>query len=126
MKKKKIRCFKIYESIGNSTYNYEIIIPLKSGWCNNTLVTCKNCGELFVIDWENPATENLSILDIAGSSVCPTCQSQLKDIVASYPHTIRVSEGVFGSFNESGITHSNVQTEVLEFYELRPRLEQRE
>lgn len=120
MKRREIRCFKIYESIGNNTHNYEIIIPLKSGWSNNTITTCKNCGELFVIDWENSATENLSIQQITGSSECPTCKSLLKDQIASYPDTIRISEGVFGSFDESIINYSEDQSEIMEFYELRP------
>lgn len=120
MKQKKIGCFKIYESIGHNTHNYEVIIPLKSGWSNNTLVTCKKCGELFVIDWENPATKNLSIQEIAGSSECPVCKSLLKDQIANYPDTIRISDGVFGDFHGNIINAPDNQTEILEFYELRP------
>lgn len=116
----KIRCFKVYESIGHNTHNYEVIIPLKSGWSNNTLVMCKKCGELFVIDWGNPATKNLNIHEIAGSSECPVCKSLLKDQIANYPDMIRISEGVFGSFHESIVNYSDDQTEILEFYELRP------
>lgn len=118
MKKKKIRCFKIY---GNNSYNYEIIIPLKSGWSNNSIVTCKKCGELFVIDWENPATNNLSIQEIAGTSKCPKCQSPLTKQIANYPETIRISEDVFGSFNDDSVDYSNDQTEIFELYELRPK-----
>lgn len=120
MKKKKIRCFKICANIGHNNYNYEVIIPLKSGWNNNSIVTCKKCGELFVIDWENPAAANLSIQEIAGASKCPTCQSQLANQVTNYPEIIRVSEGIFGSFNEDFAEYSDEQTEIFELYELRP------
>ncbi len=120
MRRKEIRCFKIYDRIGNNIHNHEIIIPLRGGRSNNTLVTCKKCGELFVIDWENPATENLSIQEIAGFSECPTCKSLLRNEIADYPDTIKISEGVFGSFHGSIVNYSDDQTEVIEFYELRP------
>jgi hypothetical protein len=120
MQKKKIRCLIKYENIALGVYNYKIFLPLKSGWSNNSLVTCTNCGELFVIDWENPETENLSVKQIAGSTLCPSCNVVLSTCLASYPATIRISENQFGSFNDEAISNEDEKSEIVEFYELRP------
>ena len=120
MKRKKVRCVKIYANVGVGTFNHEIIVPLNGGWSNNSLVICKNCGELFVIDWDNPATEHLSVKDVVGNQACPTCSVELSNTVADYPKTIRISEGVFGSFDIGSHSYQNEDNEVLAFYELRP------
>ena len=54
-------------------------ILLMNGWSNKTFTTCIQCGELFVIDSENPETERKSAFDIAYSKDCPTCKSALKE-----------------------------------------------
>lgn len=120
MQKKKIRCLIKYENVARGVYNHKVFLPLKSGWSNNSLVTCTNCGELFVIDWENPKTENLSVKQIAGSTLCPSCNVVLSMYLASYPATIRISENQFGSFNDDAISNEDEESEIVEFYELRP------
>ena len=120
MQKKKIRCITKYENVASGIYNYRVLIPLKGGWSNNSLVTCKNCGELFVIDWENPETENLSVIQIAGSALCPSCDAVLSTHLASYPETIRISENLFGSFNDDAFSNLDEESDIVEFYELRP------
>jgi uncharacterized Zn-finger protein len=119
MTKKKIRCLIKYENVALGVYNHKVFIPLKSGWSNNSLVTCTNCGELFVIDWENPETKNLSVQQIAGSSLCPSCNVVLSSYLASYPATIKISENQFGSFNDKFISNEVEGSEIVEFYELR-------
>lgn len=120
MKKKKIRCIVKYENVALSIYNYKILLPLKSGWSNNSLVTCINCGELFVIDWENPETEHLSIEQIAGSTKCPTCKVELSMFIANYPEKIRISKNLFGSFKKYTFSNEDEDSEIVELYELRP------
>lgn len=120
MQKKEIRCLIKYENVAQGIYNYKVFLPLKSGWNNNSLVTCTNCGELFVIDWENPETENLSVKQIAGSTLCPTCNVVLCMYLADYPATIRISENQFGSFNDKAVFNQEEESEIVEFYELRP------
>jgi hypothetical protein len=120
MKKKKIRCLIKYENVVPGLYNYKIFLPLNSGWSSNSLVTCTNCGELFVIDWENPETKNLSIKQIAASTFCPSCNVVLSKQLASYPKTIRISENLFGSFNDNVISIQDEESEFVEFYELLP------
>lgn len=120
MQKKKIRCLIKYENVALGIYNYKVFLPLKDGWSNNSLVTCTNCRELFVIDWENPETENLSVKQIAGSTLCPTCNVVLSLYLADYPATIRISENQFVSFNDEAISNQDEGSEIVEFYELRP------
>jgi len=120
MQKKKIRCLIKYENVGLGIYNYKVFLPLKGGWSNNSLATCTNCGELFVIDWEDPATENLSVKQIAGLTLCPTCNVVLSMYLANYPATIRVSENQFASFNDEAISNQDEASEIVEFYALRP------
>jgi hypothetical protein len=121
MRKKKIRCFKIYVSVVKDIYNYELKLPFGGdGYNSHTLATCMNCGELFVIDWDNPATEHLDIYEIAGKELCPTCGSLLQKSIANYPQTIRVSEGVFGSFDQEQSFGQPWSNETVEFYELWP------
>lgn len=120
MQRKKIRCFIKYENIANGVYNFRVFLPVKSGWSNNSLVTCTNCGELFVIDWENPETKNLSVKQIASSNTCPSCNVLLSKFLASYPETIRISKNQFGGLKNGGILNEDEITEIIEFYELRP------
>jgi len=120
MQKKKIRCLIKYENVGLGIYNYKVFLPLKGGWSNNSLVTCTNCGELFVIDWENPETENLTVKQIAGSTLCLACNVVLSMYLADYPATIRISENQIVSFNTEAISNQDKGSEIVEFYELRP------
>lgn len=120
--RKKIRCIVRYENVVEGIYNYAIFLPLKSGWSNNSLYTCTNCGELFVIDWENPETENLNAKQIAGSTLCPTCNLTLSLHLVSYPETIRISENLFGSLANYPVSNEDEESEIIEFYELRPSL----
>jgi hypothetical protein len=120
MQKKKIRCLIKHENVISGVYNYKVFLPLKSGWSNYSLVTCTNCGEMFVIDWENPETKNLNLKQIAGSTLCPTCNVVLSSHLANYPATIRISENLFGSFINDTVLNEDEESEIIEFYELRP------
>jgi len=75
---------------------------------------------LFVIDWENPETENLTVKQIAGSTLCLACNVVLSMYLADYPATIRISENQFVSFNIEAISNQDEGSEIVEFYELRP------
>jgi hypothetical protein len=67
MKKKKIRCYKTLAHVAPNIY-YPVYFLSYEGWSNFTLETCINCGELFVIDWENPKTKELNIKEIASQA----------------------------------------------------------
>jgi len=121
MQRKKIRCFIKYVNVAPGIYNYKVYLPIKSGWNNHSLATCINCGELFIIDWENPETENLNLKQIAGSKRCPSCNVVLDTHLANYPATIRISKNLFGTFREDSVSNEE-DSEIVEFYEIRPYL----
>jgi len=76
MRKTKIRCYKtnIYHGINMYTVYYIAY----DGWASHSLATCVNCAELFAIDWGNPKTKSLSIIEIADSKHCPNCAALLR------------------------------------------------
>ena len=116
--KKKIRCYKAFAHVAPNIYNYPVYFLSYEGWSNFSLATCINCGELFVIDWENPATKGLSIKEVASSSTCPICNSSLRDTIRDYPKTIRLSNGQMGSYiPETHIPPDN-ESLVMEFFEI--------
>src|SRR6185369_11776563 len=118
--KKKIRCYKTFARVAPNVYNHLVYFLPYEGWSNFSLTTCINCGELFVIDWENPATQGLSIKQIASSNICPTCGCILSNTIQEYPKTIKLSNGQLGSFIPE--THMPPDNESLinEFFEIIP------
>lgn len=120
MKKRSIRCYKEYANVYPNVYNHLVYFPSREGWSSFSFVSCMNCGEIFVIDWENPITKGMSILEIAGSCPCPTCGLQLKDTIKDYPKNIKLPNGKIGSFKPSNITSSDEESLVLDFFEIIP------
>jgi len=120
MKKKKIRCFKVFAHVYAGVYNHLVYLPTREGWSGFTFATCINCGEIFVIDLENPVTNGLSISQIAGSMECPTCKLPLQTTVRKYPEFIKLPNGVVGSFKLSESTSIDGESSVVEFYEIVP------
>lgn len=118
--KKKIRCYKTFAHVAPNVYNYPVYFLIYEGWSNFSLATCTICGELFVIDWENPSTKGLTTKDVASSSNCPTCKSQLKDTIQDYPKTIRLSSGKIGSYTPETFILPNTESLVKEFFEIVP------
>jgi len=118
--KRKIRCYITLASVAPNIYNYPVYSLFHEGWSNFSLVTCSNCGELFVIDWENPKTKGLTIRDIAASNNCPSCNSPLRDTLQDYPQTIKLPNGQFGSFTPDKSVPPNNEILVVEFFELAP------
>ncbi len=90
MIKKKIRCYTVLGNVYPGISNYPVYCVVYEGWSNFSFATCIQCGELFVIDWENPKTEGKSITEIASSSCCPTCNSFLRDTLKEYPLTLNI------------------------------------
>jgi len=117
--KRKIRCYITLASVAPNIYNYPVYSLFHEGWSNFSLVTCSNCGELFVIDWENPKTKGLTMRDIAASNNCPSCNSPLRDTLQDYPQTIKLPNGQSGSFTPDKSIPPN-EILVVEFFELVP------
>jgi hypothetical protein len=97
-------------------YNYQVYYVIYDGWSNVSLATCINCGELFVIDWENPK----SISEIAASKTCPKCDAVLNDTLRNYPEVIRLPNGELGSYIPDTIIPPDNESVAIDFFELRP------
>ena len=120
MNKKKIRCYKVLAHVAPHIHNYPVYFLSYEGWSNFTLETCINCGELFVIDWENPKTKGLNIKEIVSSKRCPTCSFPLKDTIKDYPKTIKLSNGQLGSYTPDNFIPPDNESLIKEFYEIIP------
>lgn len=79
-----------------------------------------NCSEIFVIDWENPVTNGMSINEIAGKSCCPLCGLLLKDTLRNYPQNIKLPNGKIGCANASEFTTTDEDSIILDFFEIIP------
>jgi hypothetical protein len=98
--------------------DFPIYFIVYEGWSNFSLATCINCGEIFVIDLENPNTFSLSLEQIAEKSVCPTCNSNLKETIRGYPQTIRLPNGKLDNFRPSNIIPSDEGSIIMDFFEI--------
>jgi hypothetical protein len=106
--------------VAPGVYNYPVYVLFHEGSSHFSFVTCTNCGELFVIDWENPKTKGLTLRDIAASTNCPTCNSPLRDTLRDYPQTIKLPNGQFGSFTPDNYIPPDNETIIVEFFEIVP------
>lgn len=106
--------------VAPNIYNYPVYFIGYEGWSNFSLATCTNCGELFVIDWENPATKGLTITDIVSIKKCPTCNFLLKDTIQDYPRVIRLSNGLIGSYIPDNYIPPDEESIIREFFEIIP------
>lgn len=120
MKKKKIRCYRTFAQVAPNVFNYPVYFMAYEGWSNFSLATCINCGELFVIDWENPKTKGLSVQNIVGSIKCPNCKVFLKDTIKDYPRTIRLSDGKLGSYIPGTDIPPDHESHIVDFFEIAP------
>ncbi len=120
MKKINIRCYKTLANVYPGVYNYPVYYLSYEGWANFSFVTCIECGELFVIDWENPKTKGLGIDEIAGSTLCPTCNSYLKDTVKPYPQNIKLPNGKVGKYIPDNYIPPEDESIILEVLEIHP------
>ena len=120
MIKKKIRCYKTLANVYPNLYNYPVYYIVNEGWSNFSLNTCINCGEIFVIDWENPKTQDKSINELASSKICPICNSSLESTIREYPKTIKLSDGKIGSFIPESYIPPDNESLIKEFFEILP------
>jgi DNA-directed RNA polymerase subunit RPC12/RpoP len=115
MKIKKTRCWKGYAYL-NGINNIEVYYIAVSFGYGHTLYTCKKCGEVFVIDFENPRFHNLSINEIVKDIKCPNCNLELINNILKYPETF-VYKNELGHF-VSSVSQTHGNSEIIEFYEI--------
>jgi rRNA maturation protein Nop10 len=116
MKKRQVRCYRGWaEAAGRC--NIEVFYALSDGY-RIELFTCTECGEIFVVDFENPDFHGRTILDIAMAKVCPRCGGKLNETLKPYPGTFRTEDGMTGHFTPSPIIPSPSESTVREFFEI--------
>jgi hypothetical protein len=121
MTKRKVRCFKKLANVYPGIFNYPVYYLTYEGWSNYSFATCINCGELFVIDWENPQTEGLNINEIAGSESCPVCNAFLRDTIRDYPQTIKLPDEKIGSYMPDTYIPPDDESLIIEVFEIKPK-----
>ena len=121
MKKRIIRCFRGFASLPGK-FNIEVFytVPDCGHW--NKLFTCIECGELFVIDLENPSLANKRVEQIITNIVCPKCGKELSKTVHPYPENFRTDDGQIGCFIPAQQIPSDNESLVHEFFEMRGRV----
>ena len=121
MRKRKIRCYKALINDYPDVNDFPVYYLTYEGWSSFSLTICIQCGELFVIDWENPNTKGLSSGEVADSACCPTCNSLLKNTLRDYPQTIKLPNGKIRSFVPTAIIPLDEESLVLDFFEIVPK-----
>ena len=75
MKARKVRCYRGYASVPGR-WNIEVFCTVPDMYLIK-LFTWIQCGEIFVIDFENPSFRGKTAEEIAGDAVCPKCGKPL-------------------------------------------------
>lgn len=120
MKKRAVRVFKGYAHHAG-VYNQPVFFLSHDGY-KISLAICSICSALFVIDWENPATEGLSIKDLSKHQSCPQCSAPLEQTIMGYPESFVAENGEIGSFIPPTTTPVESEGEVVHLWELTPAL----
>ncbi|HLP20899.1 MAG TPA: hypothetical protein VK174_11390 [Chitinophagales bacterium] len=118
MKKRKMRVYSTFVE-AHGKYNNEIFCPVQDGY-KLLLAICTNCGELFVIDMENPLTCNLTVRDIAKHSLCPQCNSPLFATLERYPETFVTKDNQVGHYVTQSYIPTDDETKIIEAWEILP------
>ena len=82
------------------------------------LFTCIECGEIFVIDFENSNLAGKTAGQIAGNTTCPKCRTPLRESIRSYPENFRANNGQIGHFKPERIIPPDSDSLVMAFLEL--------
>jgi len=117
MKKRLVRCYRGFASVPGRT-NIEVFYTVPDFGYSNKLFTCMECGELFMIDFENPAFAGKATEQIAANSLCPKCGKSLGETVCAYPETFRTDDGRIGNFQPDRIIPPDSESLVKEVWEL--------
>lgn len=83
------------------------------------LFTCIECGELFVIDFENPVFAGKTAEQITVDALCPACGKSLSETIRAYPEHFRTDDGQVGHFEPDRMSPPDSESLVKEFLEIR-------
>ncbi len=116
MKPRKVRCYPGFASMLGRC-NIEVFYTVPEMYLNK-LFTCIECGEIVVIDFENPNVAGKTADQIAGDAVCPKCGKPLQKTIRPYPENFRTDDGQIGHFEPDSIIPPDSESLVKEFIEL--------
>ena len=116
MKKIQVRCVKGLGMVGQ-LHNMEVVKPLPGFGYSKRLFCCSECGELFVLDLDNPALNGSGDLPNDLNGACPKCKATLNDHLLPYPENIYVS-GDVAKLDSSNVSYDRDASSVEEFWEI--------
>ena len=117
MKRLSIRCYKGFAALP-AKFNIEVFYTIPDMGYSRKLFTCINCGEIFVIDFENPRLARKSPEQIAKDSSCPKCGKLLNETIRPYPQNFLTDDGEIGQFKPDHIIPPDSESLVKEFWEI--------
>jgi hypothetical protein len=117
MRTRLVRCYRGFASVAGRA-NIQVFYTLPDFGYSTKLFTCIECGELFVIDFENPAFAGKTAEQIAASAACPKCGKPLSETIRAYPKTFRTEDGRIGHFEPDRIIPPDSESLVREFWEV--------
>jgi hypothetical protein len=118
MKKRKIRCYLAYCDAGG-IFNNEVVYTASEGY-RIELATCIKCGAIFVLDRENPQTDDQSLESLVEGAECPECCCDLSESIRLYPGTFLEKGGHLASFTPPKIIPPEDKSRVIEVWEITP------
>lgn len=116
MKQRLVRCYRGFASLPGK-FNIEVFYVVPEMYLIN-LFTCIECGELFAIDFENPAFAAKTAEQIAGEIACPRCRNLLRETIQPYPKNFRTEDGLIGHFEPDRIIPPDSESIVKEILEI--------
>jgi hypothetical protein len=116
MKRRLVRCYRGFGSLPGRA-NIEVVYTIPEMYLIK-LFTCVECGEVFVIDFENPALAGKTAEQISGNTLCPKCNTSLAESIRPYPEDFRADDGRVGHFEPDRIIPPDSESLVREFWEL--------
>ena len=117
MKLRQIRCYRGFAWVPGK-FNIDIFYTTSDFGYGKQLFTCIECGELFVIDFENPSFAGKTAEQIAADATCPKCAKALQETIRSYPQNFRAEDGQIGHFEPDRIIPPDSESLVKEFWEV--------
>ena len=116
MKPRLVRCYRGFASLPGRA-NIEVFYTLPEMYLIK-LFTCIECGELFVMDFENPSFAGKTAEQIAANAQCPKCGKRLGETIRAYPESFRADDGRVGHFEPERIIPPDSESLVKEFLEI--------
>lgn len=119
MKRRKLRCYRAFTDV-DGTYNNEVFYAAPEGY-RLELATCTSCGEVFIVDRENPDVGQRPTSEVDPHIVCPRCGVDLKKSLSPYPETFVGRDGRLGSFIPPSVIPPDKESVVMDLWALESK-----